>query len=147
VNIAVQTVLDAIKKNPEAPLYDESLLSELNDAEQIELEEFVCALKKDPVGCACNLVYTCRSSGQCRNELLCFIEEENQDGIWKDETGVPYEIRPCQLLRDCPTWWSSTYMMGDRVIANHPVSLLLSSLHCRLAHILLLGYQADERAS
>lgn len=123
VNIAVQAVLDDLKKRPRAPLEDLDVTTSSPD-EHNQLKRYVEALEADPVGRARNLVGACRSSGQRRDELIWYINDGNAAESWgRDKQGEPYIIPPRELLRDCPTRWSSTYNMGDRVATNYPVRL------------------------
>ncbi|KDQ05725.1 hypothetical protein BOTBODRAFT_77757, partial [Botryobasidium botryosum FD-172 SS1] len=54
------------------------------------------------------LVTACRASGQRREDLRNTISVGNDRGIW--------ELRVVELLKDVDTWWSSLFLMVDRVL-------------------------------
>jgi hypothetical protein len=51
------------------------------------------------------------------------IKEGNENGYWRGKLPDGKTTLPAvQLLRDCPTRWSSTFKMADRVLMLNPVS-------------------------
>jgi hypothetical protein len=50
------------------------------------------------------------------------IIEGNEKGWWTDPLGNPIQLPVMQLLQDCETQWSSTYLMIDRFLKLYPVS-------------------------
>ena len=116
INIATQTVMDELKTNPVEPV----LTTSTDPSDLPHLMRYAAALEADPVGKTRDLVTTCRSSGQRRHELQSVITEGNDSGRWQGEEGR--KIPPVQLLQDCKTRWSSTFLLIDRVLMLYPVS-------------------------
>lgn len=87
----------------------------------VTLEGYRAALSTDIVGIARKLVTGCRASGQRREELELTIREGNEAETWTDSNGNPLQLPVLQLLRDCETRWSSTFLMLDRVLTLLPV--------------------------
>ncbi len=100
MNISVQHILNDLKDNP----FDDN------------------ALSHDPVGKIRNLVAYCRQSDRRRIEFRATIEDGNQAQLWEDEQGNPIQLPLLQLLRDCETRWSSTFLMIKRALHLYPVS-------------------------
>ncbi|KAI0729761.1 hypothetical protein BC629DRAFT_1261519, partial [Irpex lacteus] len=93
------------------------------------------ALAADPVGRIRALVAACRASGQRRDDLQAVIKNGNEAKQW--ERIRPGGMPALQLLRDCPTRWSSTYNMIDRVLVLYPVRhrvFLSLPKHVDIAH-------------
>lgn len=113
--------MSEIKNNPRNPVieYANSLS---NDEERKRAIKYADALAADPVGRVRSLVAACRASGQRREDLRAVIINGNETGRWESIGGVPL----LQLLRDCPTRWSSTYMMVDRALRLYPVGSLIT---------------------
>lgn len=135
INIATQTILKELKENPMQPIrtnLEGALAPPSEHAEHEATEQYVQALVADPVGKARNIVAACRKSGQRRSDLMTVIENGNNDESWN--------MRRLQLLRDCETRWSSTYLMNDRVLDLYPVCHYLhtdwsaTDLYVRLLH-------------
>ncbi|KAF8982903.1 hypothetical protein BDQ17DRAFT_1261856, partial [Cyathus striatus] len=100
-----------------------------NCIQLLQLFEYSTSLCKDLIGKCQNLVAVCRASGKRHKELQDIIIEGNEKGYWAEELPV------LQLLRDCETRWSSTYLMIDHVIHLYPVIFLHRSdgdLACHL---------------
>ncbi|OSD06551.1 hypothetical protein PYCCODRAFT_1442690 [Trametes coccinea BRFM310] len=74
---------------------------------------------RDPVQQVRDLVTALRQSGQRRNELQQFIAQGVAVGRW-NHLPQGEQIKPLQLLRDCETRWSSTFLMLDRVLLLYP---------------------------
>jgi hypothetical protein len=131
VNIAVQAVVRELKNNPEKPLAE---VTTSNAEEAAALKQYVAALQVDPVGCARNLIGTCRSSGQRRNDLEYYVNQCNEKLIWGSfDDGTSIKVGYKQLLRDCPTRWSSTFCMADRLLSLYSVRYLYNfKLYLRL---------------
>lgn len=135
INIATQTVLDELKTNPFDPVIETA-----KDSSEIpHLTRYATALEADPVGKTRDLVTTCRSSGSRRRELQAVIADGNQSGRWSREEGR--EIREVQLLRDCKTRWSSTFLLIDRALMLYPVSRMLMPLQAHILTCKLSGCQ------
>lgn len=117
INISAQTVLDELKKHPRIPVIESS-----DDPEQAEhLEAYAQALESDPVNGSRKIVAACRASGQRRSDLRSIIKQGNERFLW----GPGVVIRVLQLLRDCETRWSSTFLMSDRLIGAYPVRIII----------------------
>jgi len=58
------------------------------------------------------------------------IEDGNKSGKWKGKLPGNAETLPVvQLLRDCETRWSSTYLMIERLLLLYPVGDHLACGH------------------
>ncbi|KAJ7633847.1 hypothetical protein DFH06DRAFT_1004046, partial [Mycena polygramma] len=84
------------------------------------LGNYADAVASDPVGRGRQIVAACRASGQRRAELKLVIKQGNEKKLWG--------LRVLQLLRDCETRWSSTYLMSDRLTELYP------AIQCFLKH-------------
>ncbi|EJF60363.1 hypothetical protein DICSQDRAFT_63070, partial [Dichomitus squalens LYAD-421 SS1] len=73
-------------------------------------------LAGNPIQKVHDLVSALRSSGQRRHDFQQFIAEGVASRSWPDHP----QIRPLQLLRDCETRWSSTFLMVDRTLLLYP---------------------------
>ncbi|KAJ7438173.1 hypothetical protein FB451DRAFT_1060446, partial [Mycena latifolia] len=73
-------------------------------------------LASDPLGNTRQIVAACRASGQRRSDVTQIIQDGNKKFLWPGGT-----LRVVQLLRDCETHWSSTYLMSDSLIELYPV--------------------------
>jgi len=87
----------------------------------VSVDGYLKALTSDVLGAARTLVSNCRVSGKRREGFVDTILKGNIDGAWKDGDGNPMSREVLQLLRDCDTRWSSTYLMTDRVLMMLPV--------------------------
>lgn len=78
-------------------------------------------LGKGPIEACRESVIAMRASDQRREGLQQVIREGNFHGHFtiQDQTII---VPSLQLLRDCPTRWSSTYEMIRRYILLYPVS-------------------------
>ncbi|KAJ7159171.1 hypothetical protein C8R43DRAFT_882138, partial [Mycena crocata] len=85
-------------------------------------------LESDPVGNTRQIVAACRGSGQRRADVKQIIADGNARFLW-GESGI---IRVVQLLRDCETRWSSTFLMSDRLIELYPVCHIFLSCQTTL---------------
>ena len=75
------------------------------------------AILANPIGKKRGLVAACRSSGQRRRQLKQTIIDGNLTGYWKGKLPGGGEKLPLvNLLRDCETRWSSTFLMVDRAL-------------------------------
>ncbi|KAH6902447.1 hypothetical protein BKA70DRAFT_1113066, partial [Coprinopsis sp. MPI-PUGE-AT-0042] len=84
------------------------------DGNRIRLVEI---FNSDLVGRVRKIVSACRSSGQRRKFLQVIITAGNEQQAWGvDEKGEPVVLPNVQLLRDCETRWSSTYLMLCRFL-------------------------------
>jgi hypothetical protein len=72
-------------------------------------------IRGDVVAKTRDLINACRKSPQRRQSLHVTITVGKEEGKW--------ECRALQLLRDVDTRWSSIYLMIDRYIYLHPVSI------------------------
>ncbi|KAJ8581993.1 hypothetical protein M405DRAFT_776899, partial [Rhizopogon salebrosus TDB-379] len=100
------------------------------------LQAYVRALENDPIGGCREIVSACRSSGQRRRRLQAVIKEGNENGYWRGKLPDGKTTLPTvQLLRDCPTRWSSTFKMADRVLMLNPAiqSFLLETQNADIA--------------
>jgi hypothetical protein len=120
VNLAVQAILLELDANPCIPV----LTASSDPADQPALQAYARALKNDPIGECRKIVSACRSSGQRRRRLQAVISEGNENGYWRGKLPDGKTALPMvQLLRDCPTRWSSTFKMADRVLTLNPVHI------------------------
>lgn len=72
--------------------------------------QYANALLRDPLQHSRDLTAFARASGQRRADFKQTIEDGNKTRVWEEPVPV------LQLLRDCPTRWSSTRMMGSRFL-------------------------------
>lgn len=89
----------------------------------VTAKEYCAALAADVIGTARKLVAACRVSGQRREDFELTICEGNEAGSWTDSEGNPFSLPVLQLLRDCETRWSSTFLLLDRVLMLLPVCI------------------------
>lgn len=108
----------------------------------VTIEEYRAALAADIIGMARKLVTASRVSGQRREDFELTIREGNKAGSWTDSEGNPLPLPVLQLLRDCETRWSSTFLMLDRVLTLLPARTPRAWLSVRntCSH----GFQAIE---
>ncbi|CDO78277.1 hypothetical protein BN946_scf184660.g4 [Trametes cinnabarina] len=141
INIAVQHILQEIKTNPLAPLLD------LSDAEvpHARREEVTEALEADPVGKVRSLVSFCRQSDQRRVDFRRTIEEGKKDGLWRNAAGETITLPVLQLLRDCETRWSSTFLMIQRVFLLYQAieKFLQHASRADISHVALKTGELD----
>lgn len=90
--------------------------------DDVAVKDYRDALAADIIGTARKLVTACRASGQRREDFELTIRNGNKAGSWTDPEGNLLPIPVLQLLRDCETRWSSTFLMLDRVVTLLPVS-------------------------
>ena len=103
------------------PEFTEEALRAMPLPDGVTIEGYRTALATDIIGVARKLVTVCRASGQRREDFELTIREGNKAGTWKDSKGNPLTLTVLQLLRDCETRWSSTFLMLDRVLTLLPV--------------------------
>jgi hypothetical protein len=84
---------------------------------QDSCERYCHALQAHPIRKVRSLVAACRASGQRRYDLMTVIQQGNKENLW----GM-FSIPEWQLLRDCETRWSSSYLMIGRALTLYPVS-------------------------
>jgi len=132
----VQAILAELKSNPRAPVIAASCnSSDHGDQLPLALQNYASALEHDPVGECRDIVSACRSSGQRRNRLRNVIEEGNKNNYWRGKLPDGKMVLPVvQLLRDCPTRWSSTFKMVDRVLLLNPVCTHINSIMVHAAN-------------
>ena len=99
-----------------------------------ELEEWLEALKKDPVQKARKIVRTVRSSGQRREAFQTTISSGNQMRVFKDDDGDVVALKNLQLLADVKHRWDSLYLMLHRMQELKPVT----------GHTCLIQYSANH---
>ncbi|KAG6864121.1 hypothetical protein C0991_012332 [Blastosporella zonata] len=134
VNLACQAIMDALKITPAA--------HGLNPANF----QYLKSLELDLIGICRSVVNACQASSQCRQELKSTIREGNEKGTWIGELkDGQTHLRVLQLLRDCKTHWSSTYLMIDRMIYLYPAiqKFLLNINQSDLSHHLLTSQQLN----
>ena len=119
INLAVQAIFTGMKSDPCAIFRDEWKPSGMTDK---EIEQYAHVLAADIVGVIRKTVAACRASGQRREEFRRTIIAGNREGLWKDMSGNLLELDILQLLCDCETRWSSTFLMLDQAIGLYPVS-------------------------
>ncbi|KAF5372361.1 hypothetical protein D9615_009320 [Tricholomella constricta] len=137
INLACQAILEALKQTPALGL---SLATE--SATRFYLQ----SLETDLIGTCRSVVAACRASGQRRQELRRIICEGNERDTWRGE--LPNDekhLKVLQLLRDCETRWSSTYLMIDRIIYLYPAvqKFLLNIDQTDLSHHLFSDRQLN----
>lgn len=123
---AIYTTLKG-KSNPDAqyllgniPELSEDALRAMPLPDGVTIEEYRTALTADIVGTVRKLVAASRNSGQRREDFELTIREGNKAGSWMDSEGNSLPLPVLQLLRDCETRWSSTFLMLDRVVTLLP---------------------------
>lgn len=90
----------------------------------VTIDGYRAVLEADVIGTTRKLVTACRASGQRREDLKLTIKEGNEAGSWIDSEGDPFSLPILELLRDCETRWSSTFLLLDRVLTLLPVRTL-----------------------
>lgn len=103
------------------PEFGEEALRAMPLPDGVTMEDYRAALAADIIGTARKLVTACRTSGQRREDFELTIVEGNAARTWKDSEGNPLPLPVLQLLRDCETRWSSTFLLLDRVLTLLPV--------------------------
>ncbi|KAI0071883.1 hypothetical protein K474DRAFT_1563241, partial [Panus rudis PR-1116 ss-1] len=78
------------------------------------------ALVRDPVGLIRRIVADLRASGQRRNAFRRIIRTGNAVKSWPQTSMSGGVLPEVQLLRDCETRWSSTYLMIVRFLTLLP---------------------------
>jgi len=130
INLAVQAVYATLKDESNSdfqyllgnlPELTEEALQAMPLPDGVTIEGYRAALVADIVGMARKLVTACRSSGQRREDFELTIREGNEAHSWTDSEGNPLLLPVLQLLRDCETRWSSTFLLLDRVLTLFPV--------------------------
>lgn len=133
INLAVQAIYAALKdgKGLEQQYLlggfgciDKAALERMTLPPGVTKEDYLAALTADVLGTARKVIATCRVSGKRREEFLDTILEGNLDETWVDDDGNPMSREALQLLRDCETRWSSTFLMVDRFLVMLPVCLI-----------------------
>ena len=138
INLAVQAIYATLKCGK--GLEEQYLLGNLGHISEAALkgmvlpqgvtkDDYLKALVADVLGTAQKLVAACRISGRRWEEFLDTILKGNLDETWTDDDGNPISREALQLLRDCETWWSSTYTMVDRVLVMLPVCFVTVSIY------------------
>lgn len=132
INLAVQAIYATLKDPSNAdlqyplgniPELTQEALEAMHLPDGVTIEEYRTALTADIIGTARKLVTACRASGQRREDFELTIREGNESGSWTDSEGNPLSLPVLQLLRDCETRWSSTFLMLDRVTTLLPVRI------------------------
>jgi len=139
INLAVQAIYAALKDGK--GLEEQYLLGNLRThfskatLEQVVLpqgittDEYLQVLTSDVLGTARKLIAACRVSGRRREEFVNTILEGNLGKTWTDDDGNHIPREALQLLRDCETRWSSTYLMVDRVLVMLPVCFTETNIY------------------
>ncbi|KAJ2973106.1 hypothetical protein NUW54_g12126 [Trametes sanguinea] len=138
INIAVQHILHELKAEPLAPL-------DASDVPYEQRSRAADALSGDPLGKVRSLVSFCRQSNQRRVEFQRTIQEGNLSGLWKDADGKVITLPLLQLLRDCETRWSSTYLMLQRIFLLYPAihTFLRHASRADISHVALTDAELD----
>lgn len=146
INLVAQAIIDALNDTP-VPIPESDLLNASSQSSQSSSADdpeilYALAVASNPVGLARNIVAGCRASGQRREELQRVIKVGN------NETLFSHKLPEHQLLRDCPTRWSSTFCMAQRFYELHEVRDHLSSptydLPCSIGHLSVPQAETDE---
>ncbi|KAI0660766.1 hypothetical protein C8Q70DRAFT_1044080 [Cubamyces menziesii] len=116
-NDTMMVALEALLTREGIPFHHEG--NRIREEEHARHRAYADTLASDPVQKVRDLVTALRQSGQRRNELHQFIVDGVASGRWKDHP-QGWQIKPLQLLRDCETRWSSTFLMIDRVLLLYP---------------------------
>jgi hypothetical protein len=134
INLAVQAIYAALKDGKgleeqyllgASTQISDAALSTMTLPRGVTVADYQHALETDVLGTARKLVAACRVSGRHREEFEDMILKGNLEEKWKDSNGNPCPQRVLQLLRDCETRWSSTYLMVDRVLEMLPVCFVI----------------------
>ncbi|TEB10128.1 hypothetical protein FA13DRAFT_1653261, partial [Coprinellus micaceus] len=76
------------------------------------------------------IITSCRRSGGRREALIRIIEEGNDKHWWGQYANGDYVQLPLlQLLRDCETRWSSTYLLLGRFLLLYPAIMRLCEMY------------------
>ncbi|KAK7012539.1 ribonuclease H-like domain-containing protein [Favolaschia claudopus] len=119
INIGVTTVIVALTED--GARFEVLQTEDRSEMSYDELSRYADAVAEDPIGRGRHIVASCRASGQRRSDLKTVIVQGNLSKCWEPaENGEAVMLPVVQLLRDCETRWSSTYLMNDRVIALYP---------------------------
>ncbi|KAK7000830.1 ribonuclease H-like domain-containing protein [Favolaschia claudopus] len=119
INIGVTTVIVALTED--GARFEVLQTEDRSEMSYGELSRYADAVAEDPMGRGRHIVASCRASGQRRSDLKTVIVQGNLSKCWEPaDNGEAVMLPVVQLLRDCETRWSSTYLMNDRVIALYP---------------------------
>lgn len=138
VNLAVQAIYAALKDGHGlgeqyllggSAYVDEATLRDLVLPEGVTVDSYLKALKADVLGVARKLIAACRASGRRREEFVDTIVKGNQNMSWPKVNGTYVPMDVLQLLRDCDTRWSSTYLMVDRALVMLPVCSIIIGIY------------------
>jgi hypothetical protein len=105
--------LDLVENTNEPP--SDTLASVENELVAYHPGNWRVIIRGDVVAKTRVLVNVCHKSPQHRQSLHVTITVGKEEGKW--------ECRALQLLRDVDTQWSSIYLMIDRYLYLHPVSI------------------------
>ena len=108
---------------------DKATLRDLVLPEGVTVGGYLEALKADVLGVARKLIAACRASGRRREEFVDTIVKGNQNMSWPKVDGMFVPMDVLQLLRDCDTRWSSTYLMVDRALVMLPVHSIIAGIY------------------
>ena len=118
VNLSVQAFLDAL---PGCAKHFQ--LSKHPHLTPKDTERYLKALESKPVDCCRALVSACCASSSRREGIRHTVVEGNASGLFKTPQGQILKVPEVELSQDCPTRWSSAYIMMDRYIDLYPVSV------------------------
>jgi hypothetical protein len=136
INLAVQAIYATLKNKSNAdtqyllgniPELTDEVVKAMPLPDGITIEEYRAALAADIVGTTRKLVTACRVSGQRREDFELTIQEGNKARSWTDSEGNRFSLPVLQLLRDCETRWSSTFLSIDRMLMLLPVCTLTAT--------------------
>lgn len=101
---------------------------ELPDIYDLNPEEWLEGIKRNPLMRARRIIRLIRSSDQRREAFRTFIDTGNSSELFtaRDASGqiVLVQVQNLQLLRDVKTRWDSVYLMLQRLRQLRPVSYL-----------------------
>lgn len=88
---------------------------DLDTGKTIEKDDYLEALRRDPVALGRSIVRVIRASGLRRHAFRESIKQANVDNWFKDPSGKVITMPVVELLRDVDTRWDSVYFMINRL--------------------------------
>ncbi|KIK12635.1 hypothetical protein PISMIDRAFT_120519, partial [Pisolithus microcarpus 441] len=125
MNICVQHVVEAFcSPDMLAEAWDDVF-----DDDEVDKDEYLAAVQRDPVSLGRSVVRAIRASGLRRDEFKKLVATGNDQDWFKSPDGQPVQVPETQLLHDVRTRWDSTFYMINRLRTLHlPIDCFLSLL-------------------
>ncbi|CAE6443976.1 unnamed protein product, partial [Rhizoctonia solani] len=126
INLTVQAMLDAL---PAAAARFREEVAAKGDELDGEIEEYLQALESGVVDLCRESVKALRSSDIRRQGLRDLILDGNFRGLFRSPDNKILLVPVLELLRDCLTRWSSTYLMIFRYLELYPAIVWYAHRH------------------